>query len=335
MESTIWSFCVPIYPINFSQLTRSLLQYVSSSVNKFIPDLKGILVDFNAKSLQIITEVDYSDRSIPIGFTCGLFVIHPELNHLRVHGKIRVNIFRPYLGLEVDAIVSVVRPQFILCRTEISNVMISLPRLSSESVKKEEFSQSMLKPFDKIRVKLTQIDNNFGSPVLQGDFMECLSKPLSKYSEQQHKHQTNSTGAGMSDIKPVIKVSNDTDSYQTTPSFYENSSDPVTFPSNSSNNKAPKVSKPKIWKLEESLQLAGVLGNCSESLLTDDEFPAGSVKRLRKENSSTSKVLKKKGNSDSEEIVHALLNDALLKCGRKYRSNHNLLSSVTVKEEPT
>ncbi|CAH8656079.1 unnamed protein product [Schistosoma guineensis] len=335
MESTIWSFCVPIYPINFSQLTRSLLQYVSSSVNKFIPDLKGILVDFDAKSLQIITEVDYSDRYVPTGFTCGLFLIHPELNHLRVHGKIKVNIFRPYLGLEVDAIVSVVRPQFILCRTEISNVMISLPRLSSESVKKEEFSQSILKPFDKIRVKLTQIDNNFGSPILQGDFMECLSKPLSKSSEKQHKHQTNSAGTDMSDIKPVIKVSDDTDSYQTTSSFHENSSDPVTFPTNSPNHKTPKVRKPKIRKLEESLQEVGVLDNCSASLLTHDESPAGSVKRLRKENSSTSKILKKKGNSDSEEIIPALLNDALLKCGRKYRSNHNLLSSVTVKEEPT
>ncbi|XP_018655232.1 hypothetical protein Smp_174660 [Schistosoma mansoni] len=334
MESAAWSFCVPIYPNNFTQLTRSLLQYVISCVNKFIPDLEGVLVDFDAKSLQIITEVDYSDRYVPNGFTCGLFLIHPELNHLRVHGKIKVNVFRPHLGLEVDAIVSVVRPQFILCRTEISNVMISIPRLSSESVKKEEFSQYMLKPFDKIRVKLTQIDNNFGSPVLQGDFMECLSKPLSKYSEKQYKHQTNPSATGLNDIKPVFKVSDDTNSCKITPSFHENSSDPVTSLTNSPNHKTPKVRKRKIRKLE-SLEEVGVLGNCSESLLTHDESPTCSVKKLRKENSSTSKILKKKGNLDSEETVHTLLSDALLKCGRKYKSNHNLLSSVTVKEEPT
>ncbi|CAH8588245.1 unnamed protein product [Schistosoma turkestanicum] len=335
MESAIWSFCVPVYPINFTQLTRSLLQYVTSYVNKFIPDLKGILVDYDAKSLQIITEVDYSDRNVPAGFTCGLFLIHPELNHLRVHGKIKVNVFRPYLGLEVDAIVSMVRPQFVLCRTEISNVMISLPRLSFESVKKEESSQSMLKPFDKIKVKLTQIDSNFGSSVLQGEFMECLSKPSSKHSKKQHKRQKNSSDNDLNDMKPILKLSDDTTSHQTTPSVHENPSDAVDFLISSPNHGAPKLKKQKIRKVEESLQEAEVVGDCNEKLFTHKESPASPKKRLRKENSSASKVPKTKSNPDSQEIFPVLLNDALLKCGTKYKSNHDLLSSVTIKDEPT
>nr|AAW25957.1 SJCHGC05818 protein [Schistosoma japonicum] len=331
MESCTWSFCVPVYPINFTQLTRSLLQHVTSYVNKFVPDLKGILVDYDARSLQVITEVDYSDRTVPTGFTCCRFVIHPELNYLLVHGKIKVSVFCPYLGLEVDAIVSMVRPQFILCRTEISNVMISLPRLSAESVmKKEEFDFKMLKPFDKIRVKLTQVDISFGSSILQGELIKCLSQPLLKYFKAQHKHQAHSACINSSSGK-AIKVSDDTTNSQTATSVHEDSSNAVACAHNLSNVTTPKAKKSKIQKLDVSFQ--EVVGDYTESLLTNKNTSANSRNKSHREN-SVSKVLKEEDNLDSEEFIPALLNEALLQCGRKYKSSHQL-PSATVKEEPT
>ncbi|KAK4474845.1 hypothetical protein MN116_001959 [Schistosoma mekongi] len=329
MESCIWSFCVPIYPINFTQLTRSLLQHVTSYVNKFVPDLKGILVDYDARSLQVITEVDFSDCNVPTGSTCCRFVIHPELNHLLVHGKIKVSVFCPYSGLEVDAIVSMVRPQFILCRTETSNVMISLPRLSGESVKKEEeFNSSVLKPFDKIKVKLTQVDISFGSSVLQGEFIKCLSQPLLKHSKAQHKHQAHSACINPSSTG-AIKVSDDTTSSQTATSIHGDSSNPVTY---THNVISPRVKKRKIQKLDVPFQEIEVVEDYNESLLTNKNTSANSRNNLHKEN-PFSNVLKEENNSDSV-FMPAVLNEALLKCGRKYKLSHGL-SSSTVKEELT
>ncbi|CAH8873159.1 unnamed protein product [Trichobilharzia szidati] len=313
MESRTWSFCVPVYPINFKQMTQCLLQYVTSYINKFIPDLQGVLVDFDAKTLQIMTEIYHSDSNIPTGLVCGLFLLNPELNHLRVHAKINVNVFRPHLGLEVDAIVSMVKPQFILCRTEISNVMISLPRLSSKLIKKEEeqdFSPSMLKPFDRIKVKLTQVNHNFGSSVLQGEFIKCLSKPLSKYSKKHGNHHEKSTIAESVDVKPVVnKLDADRSFEKNNTSIDGNSSDPINNVDSSCDSVTPKSRKRKISKVEAPSPGAF-------------DIPE-------------SKCFVRRNSSDSEIATPALLSKALLKCGQSYQSKQKHSSPIAVKQEPT
>ncbi|CAH8476373.1 unnamed protein product [Heterobilharzia americana] len=302
----------------------------------------GVLVDYDSKTLQIMTEVDHSDPNIPTGYTCGLYLIHPELNYLLIHAKVDVSLFRPHLGLDMDAVVSMVRPQFILCRTEISNVMVSIPLLSTESGKKEEeFSPSMLKPFDRIKVRLTQVDHNFGSSVLQGEFIECLSEPPSKYSKKQRNKQVHSSDNDSLSVKSVIKTS-ESDVRSEVPTSADvglssavlspnSSCSPITQKSKKRKRQKVEIPSPKAFQTPEPKSTT----NFNNDLSVLSKSSKSPNKILHEEDSSFSGIHDAKDNSDFDGVNPGLLSAALLKCGKKYISKHRLLSYVPIKEEPT
>lgn len=176
MENVTWSFIVPIYPVNFAQITQFVLKYVAGYVNKFVPDLHGILTDYDKKSLRIFTSID-SDLSFRY-YT--LFRITPELNYLRIRGSINTSVFCPKEGLELDATVSTIRPYVVICRTNISNITVSLcyPDANNnlESVNNGTSKIFNLKLNDKVRIKLSYVAQNLGTFIIRGELVDIISK---------------------------------------------------------------------------------------------------------------------------------------------------------------
>lgn len=175
MEDAVWNFTVPIYPVNFGQISRSTLQYVSTFVNKFVPGLQGLLIEYDKSSLCFITD-DKLDGGL---VALGLFHIQPVLAQLRIKAKINVRVFRPRSGLELTATVAIHKPHVILCNTSIPYVNISLPRYLYTSndmncAMKTADELDKLKPNDLVKVRISSITQNFGSYIIRGEFVELL-----------------------------------------------------------------------------------------------------------------------------------------------------------------
>ncbi|KAA3679522.1 uncharacterized protein DEA37_0000322 [Paragonimus westermani] len=177
MENKVWTFTVPVYPVNFRRTTRTVLKYVNSHVNKFVPDLNAVLIEYQKNTLHIMT-CDHETRDSNF----VVVPIRPELPTVHVRAQVNVCIFTPRLGLELTVTVCAVQPHLVLCKTNVSNVTVTLPRcpetgtcsMLTGDVKNDPESQVTLYVDDVVVVRLSAVCLHPNLLILRGELVRVV-----------------------------------------------------------------------------------------------------------------------------------------------------------------
>ncbi|KAF5396454.1 hypothetical protein PHET_10625 [Paragonimus heterotremus] len=177
MENKVWTFTVPVYPVNFRRTTRTVLKYLNSHVNKFVPDLNALLIEYQKNTLHIMT-CDRETRDP----NCIVVPIRPELPTIHVRAQVNVCIFTPRLGLELTATVCAVQPHLVLCKTNVSNVTVTVPRCSETGTcsvltgveKNDPESQVTLYVDDVVVVRLSAVCLHPNLLILRGELVRVV-----------------------------------------------------------------------------------------------------------------------------------------------------------------
>ncbi|VDP86266.1 unnamed protein product [Echinostoma caproni] len=183
MENVLWKFVVPLYPVHYNRVTRAIMKYVSSQVNEFVPELSGLLLEYEKKTLRISSCIDISNlhRHSRPQFIVPL---RPELPALYIHAQIRVRVFIPRCGLELTATVSALQPHQVFCKTEVDDVLIAVTRCADSGMCEVQSPvdenganrQTILDLGDVVRVRLSSTTRQLGSFVLRGELLSVISR---------------------------------------------------------------------------------------------------------------------------------------------------------------
>lgn len=186
MEDVLWKFIVPLYPVHYNRVTRVILKHLSSQINKYIPDLNGLLLEYDKKSLHISSSMDTStfDRKVCRPHAQTVVALRPELHSVNVHAEIQARMFNPRSGLELTGTVFTIQPHLVFCKTEVNNVMAAVSRCSdtgmcqfeSPVTQSAEDKQTVLGIGDVVRIRLSSATRQLGSLVLRGELISVVSK---------------------------------------------------------------------------------------------------------------------------------------------------------------
>ncbi|CAL8087505.1 unnamed protein product [Calicophoron daubneyi] len=188
MQATPWEFVVPLYPVHFKQVTQAVLKYVSGYKNKFVSDLNALLINYERKSLRILTSIEPSSLGLPSNKTI-VVPIRPELNSLQIRAQINVHVFTPRIGIELTATVCAIQPHLVLCNTEIPNVTITLSRcaetgacvISTSGPKADAEPESLILNLnDTVCVRLSAVSKHPSLLILRGELVRVISRSKSK-----------------------------------------------------------------------------------------------------------------------------------------------------------
>ncbi|TPP56548.1 hypothetical protein FGIG_05404 [Fasciola gigantica] len=228
MEDVLWKFVVPLYPVHYNRVARTILKYVSSQLNKFVPDLSGLLLEYDKKSLRISSSMDvsYFDRPIYSSHAHTIVSLKPELRNVNIRAQIQARIFSPRSGLELIGTVSTVQPHLVFCKTEINNVMIAIPRCGDtgmcevESTVKNntEGEQTILDVGDVVRIRLSSVTRQLGSFVLRGELISVISRAAAAPQSVLEKFGSGSSDENESEINDtIVRAKKEKSQEKTTP----------------------------------------------------------------------------------------------------------------------
>ncbi|KAF8565794.1 hypothetical protein P879_10033 [Paragonimus westermani] len=108
--------------------------------------------------------------------------IRPELPTVHVRAQVNVCIFTPRLGLELTVTVCAVQPHMVLCKTNVSNVTVTLPRCPETGtcsmltgvVKNDPESQITLYVDDVVVVRLSAVCLHPNLLILRGELVRVV-----------------------------------------------------------------------------------------------------------------------------------------------------------------
>lgn len=186
MEDVLWKFIVPLYPVHYDRVTRVILKHLSSQIDKYVPDLSGLLLGYDKKSLHISSSMEIStfDGKVCRPHAQTVVALRPELHSVNVHAEIQARMFNPRCGLELTGTVCTIQPHLVFCKTEVNNVMAAVPRCSdtgmcqfeSAVTQNADDKQTVLGIGDVVRIRLSSATRQLGSLLLRGDLISVVSR---------------------------------------------------------------------------------------------------------------------------------------------------------------
>ncbi|VDM17975.1 unnamed protein product [Hydatigera taeniaeformis] len=160
MTEVQWLLSLNLNPLQLSAPRRALYFYVRSQLNKYVPDLRGILIGINKRSEAIHPSPGLATPRDD-GAHCIIRFL-PEYPFARVNFSVNATVFRASVGLRLNAMVNAVKPQRIICRYEDTfsfNIIIPLQGEDAEPLPNEAESGDPVSifPRDLVQVELSRV----------------------------------------------------------------------------------------------------------------------------------------------------------------------------------
>ncbi|KAH9280929.1 hypothetical protein ECG_07255 [Echinococcus granulosus] len=177
MNEVQWSLSLNLNPIQLFDPRGAFDTYIKPLMNKYVPDLKGILVRVNKQSLELHPSPDLA--------TCHdtnshcIIRFHPEYPFAKVNFSVNTTIFCASVGLHVDATVTAVKHQRIVCRygdTFCIYIIVPLQGQDAEPLPNDPESSNPISVFPRDLVQL-EISRVTYSPA--GDSLTLSGRILS------------------------------------------------------------------------------------------------------------------------------------------------------------
>ncbi|CDI97000.1 conserved hypothetical protein [Echinococcus multilocularis] len=177
MNEVHWSLSLNLNPIQLFDPRAAFDTYIKPLMNKYVPDLKGILVRVNKQSLELHPSPDLA--------TCHdtnshcIIRFHPEYPFAKVNFSVNTTIFCASVGLHVDATVTAVKHQRIVCRygdTFCIYIIVPLQGQDAEPLPNDPESSNPISVFPRDLVQL-EISRVTYSPA--GDSLTLSGRILS------------------------------------------------------------------------------------------------------------------------------------------------------------
>nr|CDS29295.1 hypothetical protein HmN_000225200 [Hymenolepis microstoma] len=184
MNDVQWNLSVTMNPMQLSDPKTALKSYLKPLMNKYIPDLKGILVDVDYQTLKVKSS-HALDKSDEVG-TCCIIKYHPIYLSAKVNFVVNATILCPTVGQQVDADVRVVKFGRLVCRFgDNYSIFVTIPTHGEEaanSIPVDPQTNEPLKLFvgDKVRLEITQVNISVGR-----DFLRLSGRILSVISRSE------------------------------------------------------------------------------------------------------------------------------------------------------
>ncbi|BHF68521.1 hypothetical protein SprV_0301155700 [Sparganum proliferum] len=181
MHKVFWSTTVKIYPVQLANLRVTFDEHVKTHLNKYIADLNGLLLKVDKSSLRLVPPADLAGVYCcsKDGRTC-LTRLPPELPCVLVRAEALATVFRPTIGLRLEATVSLSKRHFLTCRYDCGDgpISITVPKPSDG---KEEFideggAKVLVYPQDKVALEVVQIIHAAGGLIIRGKLLKILER---------------------------------------------------------------------------------------------------------------------------------------------------------------
>ncbi|KAL5961780.1 hypothetical protein TSMEX_010485 [Taenia solium] len=160
MNEVQWPLTLNLNPLQLSNPREALDFYIKPRLNKYVPDLKGILVHVNRQSVEIHPSPDL-ETPRDNGSQCIIRFL-PEHPFAKVNFSVNATVFCAIVGLHVDATVTVVKQQRIVCRygdTFSIYIIVPLQGQDAEPLPDDPESGTTLSifPRDLVQVEIARV----------------------------------------------------------------------------------------------------------------------------------------------------------------------------------
>ncbi|KAL5105483.1 hypothetical protein TcWFU_005666 [Taenia crassiceps] len=160
MNEVQWSLSLSLNPLQLSNPRDALDFYIKPHLNKYVRDLKGILVHVNKQSVGIHPSPDLKTPR-DNGSQCIIRFL-PEYPLAKVNFLVNATVFCASVGLHVDATVTVVKHHRIVCRygdTFSIYIIVPLQGLDAETLPDDPESGNPLSifPRDLVQVEIARV----------------------------------------------------------------------------------------------------------------------------------------------------------------------------------
>ncbi|KAL7059057.1 hypothetical protein AAHC03_013209 [Spirometra sp. Aus1] len=181
MHKVFWSTTVKIYPVQLANLRVTFDEHVKTHLNKYIADLNGLLLKVDRSSLRLVPPADLAGAycGSKDGRTC-LTRLPPELPCVLVRAEALATVFRPTIGLRLEATVSLSKRHFLTCRYDCGDgpISITVPKPSDgkEELTDEGGAKVLVYPKDKVALEVVQIIHAAGGLIIRGKLLKVLER---------------------------------------------------------------------------------------------------------------------------------------------------------------
>uniref|UniRef100_A0A0V0JC21 Uncharacterized protein n=1 Tax=Schistocephalus solidus TaxID=70667 RepID=A0A0V0JC21_SCHSO len=181
MNKLFWSSTLKIYPVQLTNLRVTFDEHVKAHLNKYIADLNGLLLKVDRSSLRLVPPADLTGEYCcsKDGRTC-LTRLPPELPCMLVRAEALATVFRPRIGMRLEATVSLSKRHFLTCRYDCGDgtIIVTVPKPSDG---KGEFideggAKVFAHPRDKVTLEIVQIVHAAGSLIIKGKLLNILKR---------------------------------------------------------------------------------------------------------------------------------------------------------------
>ncbi|VDO03634.1 unnamed protein product [Rodentolepis nana] len=196
MKDVQWNLSVTMNPLQLSDPRTALESYLKPFMNKYIPELKGILLKVDYQTLKL--KSSYSQDKPGTGFTSCIIKYHPIYLSAKVNFVINATILCPTVGQQVDADVRVVKFGRLVCRFgDDYSIFVTVPTHGEEaaaSIPVDPQTNEPLKLFvgDKVRLEITHVNISVARDVLRlsGRVLSVISR--SEFSQMKMQSRNRS-----------------------------------------------------------------------------------------------------------------------------------------------
>ncbi|VDN15086.1 unnamed protein product [Dibothriocephalus latus] len=210
MHKVSWSTTLKIYPVQSANVRLTFDEHVKAHLNKYIADLNGLLLKVDKSSLRLVPPADLSGEYYcsKDGRTC-LTRLPPELPCALVRAEALATVFRPRIGLRLEATVNLSKRHFLTCRYDCGDgpISVTVPRPADG---KGEFideggAKLAVHPGDKVTLEVVQIVHAAGSLIIKGKLLNVLEHGSALVGGKR-KNLTDSEEAAVTEAETVTPL---------------------------------------------------------------------------------------------------------------------------------
>ncbi|KAM7542401.1 hypothetical protein Aperf_G00000004626 [Anoplocephala perfoliata] len=177
MDEVQWNININMNPLQLSNPRTAFESYTKPLMNKYVPDLKGILIHVDYQTLTLKTSPDLGNFH-DIASGC-IIRFHPIYPVAKVNMIASVTVFCPSVGLQVDADVRVVKHDRLVCRFGDNYSIFVTVLLRGEEAVSLPLDPETNEPIrvftgDKVRLEISRVNVS-----VAGDDLRLFARVLS------------------------------------------------------------------------------------------------------------------------------------------------------------